>query len=56
MSDTDVAGLQQTVSDLLMRVELLETRVGFCEDYIRDLEARREAAENPDAERSFRHA
>jgi hypothetical protein len=56
MSESDVTTLRETINDLLMRVELLETRISFCEDYIREQEARREAAENPDVERSFRHA
>jgi hypothetical protein len=56
MADIDVDQLKQQVEDLLMRVELLESRVSFTEDYVRDQEAKKEMEENPEAKRSFRHA
>ena len=56
MPEADLKTLNETISDLLLRVELLENRISMCEDYVRDQEARKEIAENPDAERSFRHA
>ncbi len=56
MADADVQKMRETIDELLMRVELLENRISMCEDYVRDQEAKKEMAENPDAERSFRHA
>lgn len=56
MADTDTRKLQEMIDDLLTRVDLLESRVSFCEDYVRDHEAKKELAENPNLERSFRHA
>jgi hypothetical protein len=54
--DTDIRTLRRTIDDLLLRVEMLETRISMCEDYVRDQEARKEAEADPDAKRSFRHA
>ena len=56
MADMDIQSMKALVDDLLMRVEVLETRISMCEDYVRDQEAQKEAAENPDEKRSFRHA
>ena len=56
MADNDIQKMQELIDELLMRVDLLESRVSMCEDYVRDQEAKKEMAENPDAERSFRHA
>lgn len=54
--DTEIQTLKRTIEDLLLRVELLETRISMCEDYVRDQEARKEMQDDPDAKRSFRHA
>ncbi|HEY3414039.1 MAG TPA: hypothetical protein VGM51_13440 [Armatimonadota bacterium] len=54
MPDSDT--MKEQVDDLLMRVELLETRLGMLEDFIRDEESRKEMSADPDAKRSFRHA
>ena len=54
--DTDIQTLKRTIEDLLLRVELLETRISMCEDYVRDQEAQKEASQDPEAKRSFRHA
>ena len=54
--DTEIQTLKRTTDDLLMRVELLETRISMCEDYVRDQEAQKEVAGDPDAKRSFRNA
>lgn len=56
MADAETQKLKEQVDDLLMRVDLLESRISFCEDYVRDQEAQKEMAENPEAKRSFRHA
>jgi len=54
--DIEIQTLKRTIEDLLLRVELLETRISMCEDYVRDQEARKEMQDDPDAKRSFRHA
>lgn len=54
MADTDT--MKEQVEDLMTRVDLLETRLGMLEDFIRDEESRKEMAADPDAKRSFRHA
>jgi len=56
MADSEIQKLREQVDDLLMRVDLLESRISFCEDYVRDQEARKEMEADPDAKRSFRHA
>jgi hypothetical protein len=56
MADADTQKLKEQIDDLLMRVDLLESRVSFCEDYVRDQEAKKEMEADPDAKRSFRHA
>ena len=56
MADADIQKLKDTIDDLLVRLELVENRISMVEDYVRDQEAQKEAAENPDAQRSFRHA
>jgi hypothetical protein len=56
MADAETQKLKDQVDDLLTRVDLLESRISFCEDYVREQEAKREMEENPGAERSFRHA
>ena len=56
MADVETQKLKEQVDDLLMRVDLLESRISMCEDYVREQESRREMEENPDAKRSFRHA
>ena len=56
MAEVDTQKLKEQVDDLLMRVDLLESRISMCEDYVRDQEAQKEMAADPDAKRSFRHA
>lgn len=56
MPDPDVRKMQDLIDDLMMRVEVLETRISMCEDYVRDQEAQKEMAADPEAKRSFRHA
>ncbi|HEY3269373.1 MAG TPA: hypothetical protein VGM37_20870 [Armatimonadota bacterium] len=56
MADDESRDLREQVNDLLMRAELLESRVSMLEDYIRDQEAKKEMADDPNAKRSFRHA
>lgn len=56
MTDADIQKLKDQVDELLMRVELLESRISMCEDYVRDQEAKKEMDADPDAKRSFRHA
>lgn len=55
MADDDIRKMRDQIDDLLTRVDLLESRISMCEDYVRDQEAKKELAENPGAERSFRH-
>jgi hypothetical protein len=54
MADNDK--ITEMVDDLQMRVELLETRLGMLEDFVRAEEAKKEMDADPDAKRSFRHA
>ena len=56
MAEVDTQQLKEQIDDLLMRVDLLESRISMCEDYVRDQEAQKEMAADPDAKRSFRHA
>jgi hypothetical protein len=52
----ETTNVAEQVDDLMMRVELLETRLGMLEDFIRAEESKKEMADDPDAKRSFRHA
>jgi hypothetical protein len=55
MTDNDIAKVKEQLDEILLRLETLEARVSFTEDYVREQEVQKELAENPGAERSFRH-